>query len=261
MLGPGKFVPVWRCWAVSFCACFFNSGSPTFAILYFVLIILRITFYHDSSTILDSLKDTFGEPELLDVAEGNGWRPEKGADKVNAHKGSSLLARGLPPILQFHLKRFEYDWNTDTTTKINKRFTFPQSLDLAPMCVDVKEDDSDVKSECEYELQAVIMHMGEFNIGHYYAYVRPDITSDQWYRFNDDKVDPVTFEEVTTDAFGGNQLMETSEKKRRGIHRRIGRLLFRNQQKTNFGWGGETSNAYVVQYVRKKNIESLYSPQ
>ncbi len=210
---------------------------------------------HGSSGLLDSLKETFGEPELLDVAEGNGWRPEKGADKVNAHKGESLLAKGLPPILQFHLKRFEYDWNTDTTTKLNNRFEFPKTMDLAEICIDV--EDSDPRSE--YELQAVIVHVGEYGIGHYYAYVRPDIDSDEWYRFNDDNVDKVSFEDVIEDAYGGLQTKNTSEEERGGgIHRRIGRL-FRNRNKNNsYGWGGSSSNAYVVQYVQRSNIESLY---
>jgi hypothetical protein len=82
-----------------------------------------------SSTLLDSLRSGFGEAELLSVAEGNGWRPEKGADKVNAHKGSSLIAKGLPSIMQFHLKRFDYDWQTDTMTKLNNQFAFPEELD------------------------------------------------------------------------------------------------------------------------------------
>ena len=204
---------------------------------------------------MDSLKETFGEPELLDVAEGNGWRPEKGADKVNAHKGESLLAKGLPPILQFHLKRFEYDWNTDTTTKLNNRFEFPKTMDLAEICIDVEESDP----RSEYELQAVIVHVGEYGIGHYYAYVRPDIDSDEWYRFNDDNVDKVSFEDVIEDAYGGLRTKNTSEEERGGgIHRRIGRL-FRNRNKNNsYGWGGSSSNAYVVQYVQRSNIESLY---
>mmetsp|Transcript_7052 Transcript_7052/g.15029 ORF Transcript_7052/g.15029 Transcript_7052/m.15029 type:complete len:410 (+) Transcript_7052:101-1330(+) len=203
-----------------------------------------------SSSLLKSLKDTFGEPELLSVAEGNGWRPEKGADKVDAHKGQSLVAKGLPPILQFHLKRFNYDWQTDATTKLNNRFTFPKSLDLAPICVDVEEEDP----RAEYELQAVIVHMGEYGVGHYYAYVRPDIESNEWYRFNDDKVDEVTFEDVTADAFGGQQ---RNKKQGGGIHRRIARL-FQNTNKNSFGWGGRTSNAYVLQYVRRDEIRSLY---
>jgi len=194
-----------------------------------------------SSTLLDSLKLDFGEPELLRVAEGNGWRPEKGADKIDAHKGSSLVAEGLPPILQFHLKRFNYNWQTDTTTKLNDRFTFPESINLAPICIDAKEKDS----KTEYELQGVVVHMGEYGVGHYYAYVRPDIESDIWYRFNDDNVEEVTFEDVKIDAFGG-------PKRRRGLRR------YFSTGKKIFGWGGKTSNAYVVQYVRRCDIQSLY---
>ena len=198
-----------------------------------------------SSTLLDSLKESFGEPELLSNAEGNGWRPEKGADKVDAHKGLSLVAKGLPPILQFHLKRFNYDWQTDTTTKLNKRFTFPKSLDLAPICIDkIENEDSKI---AEYKLQAVVVHMGEYGVGHYYSYVRPDIESNTWYRFNDDNVEEVTFNDVKMDAFGGSK-----KSKLRGIRR-----LF-NIGRSRFGWGGASSNAYVLQYVRRCDIESLY---
>lgn len=206
-----------------------------------------------SSSLFDSLKDQFSKPELLDAAEGNGWRPEKGADQVNAHKGSSLLAKGLPPILQFHLKRFEYDWNTDSTSKLNNRFEFPKSIDLASICTDAEENDP----RSEYELQSVIIHMGEYGVGHYYAYVRPDVESDKWYRFNDDQVDEVTFEDVTMDAFGGQASQNNDEGRGRGIGGRI-RRLFRKSNHNTFGWGGRTSNAYVVQYVQRSNIQSLY---
>ena len=91
----------------------------------------------------ESLKNSFGEPELLSEAEGNGWRPEKGADKVDAHKGASLIAKGLPPVLQCHLKRFNYDWQTDTMTKLNNRFDFPDVLDLSDLCGTTDEEDED----------------------------------------------------------------------------------------------------------------------
>ena len=201
-----------------------------------------------SSSLLDSLKEQFSKPELLSVADGNGWRPEKGADKVDAHKGESLLAKGLPPILQFHLKRFEYDWNTDTTTKLNNRFTFPKTMDLSSICVDV----ADCDPRSEYELQSIVVHVGEYDVGHYYAYVRPDVEKDEWYRFNDHDVQKVTFDEVIMDTFGGK-----AKHSKNGLHRRIGRI-FRNGNKNLFGWGGKTSNAYVVQYVQRSNIPVLY---
>lgn len=113
--------------------------------------------------MLESLRKSFGEPELLSEAEGNGWRPEKGADKVDAHKGSSLIARGLPCILQCHLKRFNYDWQTDTMSKLNNRFEFPEVLDLSKLC-GIEEGQG---TQTIYDLQSVVIHMGQYGNGHY----------------------------------------------------------------------------------------------
>lgn len=227
-----------------------------------------------SSTLLDSLEAEFGKPELLSVGEGNGWRPEKGADKVDAHKGLSLVAKGLPPILQFHLKRFHYNWQTDTTTKLNNQLIFPQSLDLSSLCDDMKDGENNQKEDlCQYDLQAVIIHVGEFNAGHYYAYVRPNMESDQWYRLNDNIVEKVTFEEVGMDGFGGrvdrHTIGATSQSPtspssgygRNGVLKRVGRLLRRSSglgRTSHYGWGGKTSNAYILQYVRRSDVPMLY---
>lgn len=67
----------------------------------------------------------FTQPEILRVSEGNGWRPSKGDEKVDAYKGASLKSYGLPPLLQLHLKRFKYDYETEETSKINSHFSFP----------------------------------------------------------------------------------------------------------------------------------------
>lgn len=209
----------------------------------------------------------FGEPELLSVAEGNGWRPEKGVDKVDAHKGSSLVAKGLPCILQFHLKRFNFDWQTDTTTKLNNRFSFPEKMDLSSVCKDMDEGD---ESLVKYDLQAIVVHVGRYDVGHYYAYVRPDLEREEWYRFNDDVVEEVSFEDVTADAFGGKGQNHQSgspytsaKAKGGGIVQRVRRLLMGSGGRggSPFGWGGETSNAYVVQYVRTTDIPMLYHPK
>ena len=83
-------------------------------------------FMQSSGSLLQSIKDMFGTPELLSVSEGNGWRPEKDAPKVDALKGSLLRVAGLPSLLQCHLKRFQYDWQTDVMSKVNSRFSFPK---------------------------------------------------------------------------------------------------------------------------------------
>ena len=210
-----------------------------------------------SPSVLESLNKTFGEPELLSVAEGNGWRPEKGADKVDAHKGSKLIVQGLPNILQLHLKRFNYDWQSGVMSKLNNRFTFPDVLDLSSICH--PKDDGGNPDDCVYDLQSIVIHMGEYGVGHYYAYVRPDVQSELWYRFNDQIVEEVKYEEVIEDAYGGRAAKRKTIPSEGGFGfiQRIRRLLFESRG-ASYGYGGSTSNAYVLQYVRRCDIPTLY---
>jgi ubiquitin carboxyl-terminal hydrolase 7 len=197
----------------------------------------------------------FGEPELLSQAQGNGWRPEKEADKVDAHKGSKLQAQGLPSILQFHLKRFQFDWNTEKTTKLNDAFDFPLELDMASFC----DDDSLANGEQPlklYDLQSVVVHAGVYGAGHYYAYVRPDVRSKNWYRFDDDKVEAVSWEEVKNDATNAACRTNHSRVPSEGFFAGLKRSLFHNR--ASDGYGGRASNAYVLQYVRRSDLPTLY---
>jgi Ubiquitin carboxyl-terminal hydrolase len=182
------------------------------------------------------------------------WMPTRG--------GSTLVAKGLPSILQFHLKRFHYDWETDTTTKLNNRFSFTETLDLSSLCGDITEEE---QSLATYVLQAVVVHVGEYGTGHYYAYIRPDIESEQWYRFNDHMVQEVIFDEVTADAFGGlvNDAIASAESKGGGVLKRVQRFFNGRGRRGSgpYGWGGETSNAYILQYVRHADIGMLYHPK
>lgn len=202
---------------------------------------------------MEGLKKSFGPPELLSVAEGNGWRPEKGSDKVDAFKGSLLRVQGLPCILQLHLKRFNYDWQTEQMSKLNHRCSFPEELDLSQLCEDVEEDE---KPTAAYVLQSIVVHVGEFGSGHYYAYVRPNVLSEDWYRFNDHLVTKVSLSEVFADCYGGKYPFCNSNRHRKGLLERI--KSFFQPEEGPFGFGGRTSNAYVVQYVRRCEIPSLY---
>lgn len=215
--------------------------------------------FPSSSTILESLNETFGEPEILRVSEGNGWRPEKGADRVDANKGASLIAQGLPSILQFHLKRFTYDGMTDSMNKVNDRLAFPAELDLVSIC---KASGMDKDDSTTYDLQSVVVHVGKYGMGHYYSYVRPDPQSDLWYRFNDDVVEEVTEKEVFEDAYGGRNRIGAPSgagQKKRGVPI-LARLLRRigGNGGSTYGFGGSESNAYVVQYVRRSDFNELY---
>lgn len=206
-----------------------------------------------SGAVASGLDALFGEPELLSEAEGNGWRPEKGSDKVDAHKGSVLKPQGLPPILQLHLKRFHFDWNTETTTKINTPFAFESELDLTAVCKVQDESGSDA---LVYDLQAIVVHAGEYDSGHYYAYVRPDVRSDVWYRFDDHNVQEVAYKDVFTDACGGKGQHNAQKQPKGRWFSRLGRALL--PRSGGYGYGGRASNAYVLQYVQRSKVPMLY---
>lgn len=105
-----------------------------------------------------------------------------------------------------------------------------------------------------FDLQSVVIHAGEYGSGHYYSYVRPDISKNKWYRYDDDRVAEVSFKMVKEDAFGGHVLTPMQKnKKTLGFW---GRML--SKSKTNYGWGGRTSSAYMLQYVKRSEISILY---
>eukprot|EP00904_Undaria_pinnatifida_P002737 jgi/Undpi1/12464/HiC_scaffold_5.g02135.m1 len=121
----------------------------------------------------------------------NRWRAgEYGLQE--ARKGVRFVE--LPPVLQFHLKRFEFDPYLEDLAKINDRFEFPTELDMSPWLQNASSppsghptaptDNNDIDAAAsvttasaqqpsqKYHLSAVVMHVGGPSAGHYYAYVR-----------------------------------------------------------------------------------------
>lgn len=214
-----------------------------------------------------SLRKLLGQPEVLRVSEGAGWRPEKGAEKVDALKGYRIREAGLPSILQLHLKRFHYDWQRDVMEKINAPVSFPLELDLSKIIIsnnNTKTTKLNKTNKTIYDLQSVLIHAGQFGGGHYYAYVRPNIHSEQWYRFDDQIVTPVSLKDVMVDGTGGPvKASSLTVSKRRPLWRSITRFLRRSitrifEPKCT-GYGGHTSCAYVLQYVKRSAIPDLYN--
>jgi len=71
----------------------------------------------NQNSLESNLKNLYCSPEKLLVSEGNGWVPPSGGDKVDALKGERI-GRPLPAVLQIHLKRFSYEWETGRSGKI-----------------------------------------------------------------------------------------------------------------------------------------------
>jgi ubiquitin C-terminal hydrolase len=247
-----------------------------------------------AKNVKEAIVRSYLTPEPLLVVEGNGWRPGKGEEPVDAEKGAVLLLQCLPSVLQLHLKRFEYDWQSGMMNKINTRLPFPLQLKL-PVAVAAANGHDDavdnITAGCDYVLQAVVVHAGEYGSGHYYAYVRPNPLSEQWFRCNDELIDAVTWEEVALDAFGGRyepsvESQEVEEQQEPPIMKIVGgqplfasvekqanplvrflcclrrRLRLRKGRSSPFadpyGFGGRTSSAYVLQYVRRCQIDVLF---
>jgi len=142
----------------------------------------------------------------------------------------------LPNMLILSLKRFDLDFNTFETVKLNSRCAFGQTLNMKPYTIEgieameaaeVKQADGpspmDTENEetspyaaipdddYEYKLAGVLVHAGVAQGGHYYSFIR-DRTSEgeeKWYRFDDEDVTPFNPASIETECFGGKVKKET----------------------------------------------------
>ncbi|CAI9275087.1 unnamed protein product [Lactuca saligna] len=98
------------------------------------------------------------------------------------------LSIHMPPnILTIALKRFQ----SGRFGKLNKRVTFPETLDLSPYMSEAADGND------KYRLYAVVVHVDMLNasyFGHYICYTKD--FSGNWYRIDDCKVDTVELDEV-----------------------------------------------------------------
>jgi ubiquitin carboxyl-terminal hydrolase 7 len=116
----------------------------------------------------------------------------------DARKG--VIFESFPPVLHLQLKRFEYDINRDAMMKVNDRHEFPDEFDVTPYLSDDAKANS--TESWTYQLHGVLVHSGDFNAGHYYAFLKP--TADgAFYKFDDDRVTRSTMKEVLEENYGG----------------------------------------------------------
>lgn len=164
----------------------------------------RIEDFWDIQLNVKNLKDVTSSFENYVSTEMLDGENKYDADKFglqDAEKG--VVFEEFPNVLHLQLKRFDYDYEYDTTIKINERYEFPEFMDLKPYL-----DPSNTKAMAEnweYELFAVLIHSGDFSSGHYYAMIKPDQNTG-WFKFDDDKVTRVTKTEVFDDNYGRERL-------------------------------------------------------
>ncbi|KAL2152444.1 hypothetical protein VTH82DRAFT_5628 [Thermothelomyces myriococcoides] len=156
----------------------------------------------------------------------------------DANKG--VIFQSFPDVLHLQLKRFQYDIQRDAMMKINDRYEFPEEFDVSPYL----DKDADRSEPWEYQLHGVLVHSGDLNAGHYYAFIKPN-KEGWWYKYDDDKVTKATKREVLEENFGGpfklpNGQMRTFGNKKGPIMR--------------------PNSAYMLVYIRKSRLDKVLCP-
>ncbi|XP_038981966.1 ubiquitin carboxyl-terminal hydrolase 12-like isoform X4 [Phoenix dactylifera] len=156
----------------------------------------------------------------------------------DAKKG--VLFIDFPPVLQLQLKRFEYDFMRDTMVKINDRYEFPLQLDLDRDNGKYLSPEADRRVRNLYTLHSVLVHSGGVHGGHYYAFIRPTL-SDQWFKFDDERVTKEDMKRALEEQYGGEEELP----------------------QTNPGFNNtpfkftKYSNAYMLVYIRESDKEKI----
>ena len=144
-------------------------------------------------------------------------------------------------MLILSLKRFDLDFTTFETVKLNSRCAFGQTLNMKDYTLeglDANEKDvatpdtttvmdtDESSQDCsrvaldqagndaddyEYRLAGVLVHAGVAQGGHYYSFIRErnSGSDDKWYRFDDEDVTPFDPANIETECFGGRIKKET----------------------------------------------------
>jgi ubiquitin C-terminal hydrolase len=117
----------------------------------------------------------------------------EGEHRRTAAKGRTVIAE-LPIILTFHLRRS--DWQDMRATKVAKRFSFPEELNMDAFCTIAA-----LTSETRYNLYAVIVQQGEADEGHFWVFLKD---GEVWVKFDNHQASATTFDEVRLAGIGND---------------------------------------------------------
>ncbi len=187
----------------------------------------------------ESLQDSF--KDYIQVEKLDGENQYFAGDQYklqDADKG--VIFQSFPDVLHLQLKRFEYDIDRDAMMKINDRHEFPEEFD-ASLYLD---KDADRSESWEYQLHGVLVHSGDLNAGHYYAFLKPD-KEGWWYKYDDDKVTKATKREVLEENFGGPFKLPNGQV--RTLSNKKGPVMRPN-------------SAYMLVYIRKSRLDKVLCP-
>lgn len=196
-------------------------------------------FYDIQLTIkgIENLRDSFRDYVSVETLDGENKYHAEGFGLQAAKKG--VIFNAFPPVLHLQLRRFEYDVEKDALVKINDRHEFPFSIDLGEF---IDESQRDPNVSHVYKLHGVLVHSGDLHGGHYFALIKPE-KDGRWFKFDDDRVTPVTDKEVLEDNYGGELLNGVAA-----------------HQRTQARHMKKFTNAYMLVYVRETALDSVLAP-
>lgn len=77
----------------------------------------------------------------------------------------------MPNILVITLKRFEFDYETQSRSKLNDYFEFPFELDMHKYSASYLRNKKET-SDSKYKLSGILVHSGSAESGHYYSFIK-----------------------------------------------------------------------------------------
>lgn len=188
-----------------------------------------------------SLDASFKDYIQVETMDGDNKYFAEGHGLQDAKKG--VIFENLPPVLHLQLKRFEYNFQADMMTKVYDRYEFPEVWDASPYL----SETADRSEPYVYHLHSVLVHSGDLNAGHYYAFLKPQ-KDGKWYKFDDDRVTPATVTEALDDNFGGDFAMQPNgfSAKRNPYTKALSKQKF--------------MSAYMLVYVRESRWDTIQQP-
>ena len=188
-----------------------------------------------------SVDESFRDYIQVETLEGDNKYQAEGYGLQDAKKG--VIFESFPNVLHLQLKRFEYDFQRDAMMKVNDRYEFPDVWDATPYL----DETADKSEPYIYHLHGVLVHSGDLNAGHYYAFLKPEKNGD-FFRFDDDRVTRATKREAIDDNFGGDYAAS-------GMNGGKGQNPYTRQWSTK-----RSNNAYMLVYIRESKLDLILPP-
>lgn len=165
----------------------------------------------------------------------------------DATKG--VIFEYFPPILHLQLKRFEFDFNSNSMIKINDYYEFPLKFSIR----DYLEDALQFKEgDLIYHLHGVLVHSGDLHCGHYCAFIRPGVEN-KWFKFDDERVSPASEKEALNQNYGESSQDNMDESMEINYSRLKREVMYAKNHK-------KYTNAYMLVYLKESERDELLEP-